>query len=479
MHKNSPDRRSTSRRRFLRSAAGISLGLPLLDAFTRPGRAAAAAPAKPVFAAIVVEMNGVQQGDATGQNEPERFWPASLGPLTEASMTADADRATSSLSAYASKLLMVRNIRLPFGTDGCAHSSSGNQLLTAAKYGPAGAKSLAFGESVDNYIGRAVGTEPLNLYAGSKGGYIDDHISFRGSKDVRVGEGDPWIAYQKIVGMNNGSAAAAAAIAAGRKSVNDFLRAEIGDLRARTNLSMDDRRRLDLHFQAIRDIEVKVTTNLPDTVTADMKSVDGQHRTDAARLKVVELQYDLMAFALASGYTQIVVLQSGDGTDGMQYVIDGVTLPRFHPLSHRATSDSTIGNSPMAAQMVIWHHQIDIIRLNLFKHLLDNMAMYTTPEGSLLDVGFALWTNSVATGYHRQTNIPFIIAGGARGYFKSGQHLTAAGGPITDTASKCVANNQMLNTLIGAFGIQKPTGAPVDDFGDPSLPKGVLPLLTS
>jgi hypothetical protein len=479
MSEHSPDRRVTSRRRLLRGAAGLSVGLPLLDAFARPRGASGATPAKPVFAAIVVEMNGVQQGDSSGQNEPERFWPSSLGALTQTSMDADSGRATSVLSAYASKLLMVRNIRLPFGAAGCAHSSSGNQLLTAAKYGPAGAKSLAFGESVDNYIGRMVGREPLNLYAGSKGGYIDDHISFRGPSDVRVGEGDPWVAYQKIVGMNNGNAAAAAAIASGRKSVNDFLREELTGLRGRSDLSMDDRRRLDLHFQAIRDIEVKVTTNLPDSVTADMKTVDGKQRTDAARLKVVELQYDIMAFALASGYTQIVVLQSGDGTDGMQYVIDGVTLPRFHPLSHRATSDSTIGDSPMKGQMEIWHHQIDIIRLNLFKHLLDNMAMYTTPEGSLLDVGFAMWTNTVATGYHRQTNLPFLIAGDARGYFKTGQHVTANGGPISDAAKDCVTNNQLLNTLIGAFGVQKPGGGPVDDFGDASLPKGVLTGLTS
>ena len=61
----------------------------------------------------------------------------------------------------------------------------------------------------------------------------------------------------------------------------------------------------------------------------------------------------------------------------------------------------------------------------------------------------------------------------------AGRHLTANGGPISDATKDCVTNNQLLNTLNGAFGIQKPGGAPVDDFGDASLPKGVLTPLTS
>ncbi len=459
------------RRALLRGVGGVAVGLPLLDIMT-PRRAHAATPS-PVFGAVVVEMNGVQQGQADGSGEAERFWPAALGALTTASMTAASDRATSVLAGYADKLLMIRNIRLPFGTDGCAHSSSGNQLLTAAKYGPAGAKSLAFGESFDNYVGRSLGFEPLNLYAGPKGGYIDDHISFRGTSDVRVGENNPFTAYQKIVGLNR-SPQLAAQVAAGRKSVNDFVRLELNALRARTDLSAADRHRLDTHFEAIRDIEIKIVSELPVATQDEMKAMDGSAGTDQNRLSAVRLQYDVMAFALASGFTQLVVIQVGDGTCSMQYTLDGMILPRFHPISHRATSDSTIGDSPDKDKMEIWHHRIDMLRLDLFKHLLDQLAAFSTPEGNLLEVGFALWTNTVATGFHRQTNIPWIIGGNARKFFKNGFHMTADGGPLNDSMDQNVANNRLLNTLIGAFGVRKADGSPVDDFGDPTLPHGTL-----
>ncbi len=466
-----PLKHLVGRRAFLRGAGGVAIGLPLLDIML-PRRAHAAAPS-PVFGAVVVEMNGVQQGQADGSGEAERFWPSALGALSTASMTAAPDRATSVLADYADKLLMIRNISLPFGAEGCAHSSSGNQLLTAAKYGPAGAKSLAFGESFDNYVGRSLGFDPLNLYVGPKGGYIDDHISFRGKNDVRVGENNPFTAYQKIVGLNH-SPQQAAQVAAGRKSVNDFVRVELNALRARTDLSAADRQRLDTHFDAIRDIEVKIASELPVATRDEMKAIDGKAGTDQNRLAAVRLQYDITAFALASGFTQLVVVQVGDGTDSMQYTLDGMVLPRFHPLSHRATSDSGFGDSSDKDKMVVWHHRIDALRLGLFKHLLDQLAAFSTPEGNLLEVGFALWTNHIATGFHRQTNIPWIIAGNARHYFKNGLHLTANGGALSDDMAKNVANNQLLNTLIGAFGVRKADGSPVDDFGDPSLARGTL-----
>ena len=34
--------------------------------------------------------------------------------------------------------------------------------------------------------------------------------------------------------------------------------------------------------------------------------------------------------------------------------------------------------------------------------------------------------------------------------------------------------NKMLNTLLTAAGVTKTGGAPTDDFGEPSLPKGIF-----
>lgn len=42
------------------------------------------------------------------------------------------------------------------------------------------------------------------------------------------------------------------------------------------------------------------------------------------------------------------------------------------------------------------------------------------------------------------------------------------------TEAKKYRTNRMLNTLISAAGVRKSGGAPVDDFGDTSLAKGVV-----
>jgi hypothetical protein len=327
-------------------------------------------------------------------------------------------------------------------------------------------------------MGRLLGREPLALYAGPKGGYINDHISHRGPKDVRIAESNPWLAYMRMIGMAPATTPELAMkIASRRASVNDLVRAELQETLARKDLSQLDRQRLDMHFTNLREIEVKLTRELaPADVTA-LRAMDGKHRSNTTRLQVERMQMDLIAFAFASGYTQVGFLQCGDGTDGMTYTVDGVTLTRFHLISHRASSDGAVSDGTMP-DAVNQHHQIDRIVMRQWKYFLDKLASVQTPEGSLLDVGYAVWCNHVGTGNHNYHNIPYLIAGKARGYFKTGQYMSASG-TVSSSSSGNVTNNKLLNSFINAMGLRKEGGAPIDDFGDPSLPKGLLPGLTA
>src|SRR4051794_4759799 len=91
------------RRLFLRGAAGVLVGLPLLETFPSPKKAKAAAGQSAFpYAIFVRQGNGVQQGHY--QDEPDRFWPTKLGPLTKQGMTADGDQAVNVLSEFADKL---------------------------------------------------------------------------------------------------------------------------------------------------------------------------------------------------------------------------------------------------------------------------------------------------------------------------------------------------------------------------------------
>ena len=272
-------RPSLSRRLFLWGAGGVAVGLPFLEGL-QPRRLRAAPPERPRFAAFVRQANGCQQAEGM---EPEGFWPHDLGAVTNETLSGvDADRAVSELAEFADKLLLVRGTQFAFPGNGCGHSGGGNQVLTAAKVSldPMGNKSLAMGESVDTRIARELNgpanPEPLTLYAGPMAGYINEVLSYRGALDLRPADRNPWSVYTKMIGITQLPKELIAQIKARRTSVNDLLREQMTALMSKPALSSADKGRLQIHFDAIRDIEVELACQLPpDDEIAAMEAQQG------------------------------------------------------------------------------------------------------------------------------------------------------------------------------------------------------------
>ncbi len=459
-------KRGFSRRGFLRGAGTVALGLPMLDVFAR-APLARAQEANKRFAVFIRQGNGVAQA---GNGEPERFWPKALGALTTAQMMAETDRAVVELASHAGKLLIVKGTKFAFPGNGCGHSGGANQVLTAAKVSPdpSGAKSLAMGESVDNRMAAAInpeGREPLTLMTGATQGYLPVVLSYRGAKMLRGADNDPFVVYKRMTGLNGVDGAVVDEIATRRKSVNDLVRERLNAFLSRTDLSGDDRKRLDLHLTSIRDVEVRMACTLPEMRQMEL---DGVNPTDSKNyIAVTQMHMDLVALSFACDYSRVATIQMGQGNDATQFSIpgfrNGELLPRFHQISHRIFSDGSEGDPIDGAQDM--HHQIDKLHARLFKYLVDKLASYSTPEGTLLDAGFAAWTNDLSHGVsHGYTNIPWVIAGSAGGYLKQGQYVDAGN----------VTHNKLFNTLLNAVGVRKDDGSPVDDFGDPGLSKGEI-----
>jgi hypothetical protein len=483
-----------NRRMVLRGAGGLMLGLPLLETFM-PRKAAAQTALRSPFVLIVVGDNGVVQAgvNLNVASEPERFWPTATGALTNASMTADkATRSTGELAAYAEKLLIVRGINLPFSSNGCSHSAADAQILTGANITPGSTNCKAKGISVDTAIATAKnppGRDPLVLHAGmfSPGGTgfdIPGYVSYVTPQQPRVYLDSPYKAYQTIIGaIGNGStltSAQAQALmqrAARSTSINDILRPQIQALLTRPDLSQSDHDRLDQHLTAIRDIEVKITTTaftVPDADVTTMKMIDPKPYDQSTRDTSVKLFMELMAFSAAADYSRVAVLKIGDRIDDHVYTYNGQSA-KFHDVSHR-----------QVANAIDFHQFIDRMMLNYYKYLLDTVSAYNTPTGPLLDQGVTIYCNQCATGAHSFSNIPWIQAGTANGYFKQGQYVVTGNGqqPAGSQDGKggdgtVSGVNKLLNTLLTAAGVTKTGGGPTDNFGDPSLPKGILTELVA
>lgn len=474
---------------ILRSAGGLMLGLPLLETFL-PRSAKAQEAARSPFVLLVVSDNGVVQGGVTlgGAGEPEMFWPTQMGPLTQQSLLADKpSRAIGELSDHAERLLVVRGVNLPFNSTGCSHSAADAQILTGAKITSGSTNAVATGISVDTAIAAAKnlpGRDPLAMHAGmfSPGGTgfdIPGYVSYVSPNQPRVYIDSPYKAYQAIIGAvgdgTTGSAAEAEAEAlrAGRsKSINDVLRPQLQQLLGRTDLSASDRKRLDQHLTAIRDIETQMSATLhtiPDATVEAMRGIDPRPYDQNIREQAVRLFMDLMAFSAAADYSRVAVLKIGDRIDDHVYDINGQSF-KFHDASHRAVANG-----------LEFHHAVDRIMMNHYKYLLDVMSSYDTPMGPLLDQGVTIWTNQCATGAHSFSNVPWILSGTANGFFKQGQYVTVGNGEMPGGSQDGVGGdgsvsgvNKMLNTLLAAAEVTKEDGSPVDDFGDGSLPKGLF-----
>lgn len=445
--------RNLSRRLFLSSAAGVTVGLPLLEGFG-PRSARAQEEGAFRYAIFLRQGNGIVQED---------FWPSQAGTLTSASMQADADmgdKATSVLAPYADRLNLLHGVGYSHSGSGCGHADGCFQCLTAStKNGNFSNETLAMGESIDWAISQqldADGVEPVSLYAGATSSFLGDVILYRGPMERRAGERDPMNAYMRLfgdmLGEEDGQDAALERLALQRKSVNDVVRTQMQELLARPELSMNDRKRLDDHFSAIRDLEVKIASGCQVTPLAEVPASD----LDA----LVETQIDLIVMAMACGKSHAATLCIGNGNDQTQYVIDGQVMERYHHISHRVRSDGSDGEPIPDAELL--HHRIDKKFAGYFKYLLERLDSVETPTGTLLDDGVSAWFNDLASGPpHGSKPVPWVLAGGAAGNLHTGQYLR---GDYTI--------NKVLNTIGAAVGMTNGDGAPLDDFGDPAYSKG-------
>jgi hypothetical protein len=435
------------------------LGLPALDIFE--GRAAkaagpAAAPTKKIYSAMMIQQNGAVQGHG---GDPDMFWPRALGPIDANAMaTTDADRTTSELKDYASKLIFVRGLNFHYSNN---HGGGNVAALSGSPVMGGGDTSMVpVGPSIDFFIANSLtpGTDPLTLYAGKKGTYRDDALSFGLGGKLRIGDNNPWNVYNRVMGLAAADPATIMKLAVKRKSINDLIRADLQSLLARTDLSQADRSRIDLHLTSVRDLEVGMTATIggPPLDTAGMQMVNGTHTTDANMETVVGFQMDLIAFAFASDRVRTATLQVGGCNDHTQYTVNGVQYPPYHFISHHVMSDGD--NGTPIANAVNLLHEIDKIHARYFKRLLDRLAAYTLPQGgTLLDSSVNLWVNSISDGPpHSGSNIPHVLAGGAGGFLKTGTHLMTSG-----------YTSKVLNTIVSACGVRTAAGGLVDNFGDP------------
>ncbi|MEM1417735.1 MAG: DUF1552 domain-containing protein [Myxococcota bacterium] len=471
-----------SRRRFLMSAGGAALGVPLLDVL-KPrgaglGRAQATTPDRRLI--VFFTCNGYDKS----RFHPLGNWntPLNAERLPEG-------QALSAVRDYADRMLVLRGVHtVPRGyyddpAPGCEHDKGMGSKLTAQPLDPD--TYFPMGESVDQLIARRInpgGRAPLTLMVGPYDERVNGMISSRGPNAPVFGENNPWTAYQRITGLV-GDEGGMDRVLRRRESVLDVVGDDLEELRA-LPMSARDRMKLETHVESVRQLELDlVATGLcgDRSLQAELELIDPANVVSEAYFKQMgRLQTEVLALAMRCGGQRVATLQWGSGARGPIFRWDGMEHEyNHHKISHGNTRDDDSGAPLLGALDMM--HQIDSWYAQRFADLLDVLDDADEGEhGSVLDQSAVLWINELSDGaVHDYKDLPVVLAGSAGGRLTTGRYLKMTRLEDVKSADDSGGCNKLLNTLINVMTMSGPGDARTTDFGWEGAPPGEFRELES
>jgi hypothetical protein len=115
----------------------------------------------------------------------------------------------------------------------------------------------------------------------------------------------------------------------------------------------------------------------------------------------------------------------------------------YHQITHDEPTDATLGYQVKTSQLAG-------MVMQAFGDFITEMDAIKEGDGTLLDHSLIMGFSD--TGYakiHSLDNIPMLLAGGANGKHKTGQHIASKGEPVTRLSLTAM---QMVGTPVGEFG---------------------------
>ncbi|MBO6933839.1 MAG: DUF1552 domain-containing protein [Deltaproteobacteria bacterium] len=442
-----------SRRTLLRGAGGAALALPFLEAMLGPRRSVAQTGAVPKRVIFWFTSCGPV---------PETWWPT--GGETDFALP----MAMQPLEPFRDRILIPDGVQMTTaiersgGRNGHDVGTGHAMVCRPLQEGPSGFGEFghlwdgsAGGISIDQHIADAVGedTRFKSLEYGVRAQGIrqavPSRISYRAAFEPVIPMHGPAAAFDRVFGPLTGDAAAQARQARRRELVLGAVQGELGRLRPR--LGSDDRRRVDAHVAALDDITSRLdgfdgaVCNVPER--GDTTNVPEWGR----------LHLDMMARAMACDLTRVASIQWANGQSGMRHEWLGQS-DAHHSLSHRGDSDTDARNQVSA---------IDRWYMEQFAYLLGALDSVEAGDGqTLLDHTTVVWVNEQTKGIgnvHRFTRMPYVIAGGGGGYWRTGRKVDVEGRSHSD----------MFVNVMHAMGMSDTS------FGDPDFCTGPIDALSA
>jgi len=444
-----------SRRTLLRGA-GVSLGLPWLEAMLpeammpSSARAQSPAPQNPVRMAVLYMPNGVNTA---------HWYPEGVGRDFQLSATLEP------LAGLNDQILVLSNLWNAGAKGGDGHYCKESAILTCATIKKTPGVDLANGTSMDQLAAQRLGEHtplpslelgiaPVAVGVDLAVGYTriyGSHISWSNANTPLARELNPRGVYERLYRAGTAQTGDAA------KLDTLLLDRVLGDARRlRAEVGAADGVRLDEYLSVMRSIEQRVQraskgekrdwkARVPLRPEAAPTDQPGNHEEHC------RLMLDMIATAFQSDTTRISTFMFGNAVSNVSFrFLEGVSLGH-HDTSHHGKTEDKLRQYQLVNR---WH-------VAQYAYLLRKLKSMKEGDSTVLDNSMILFGSALSDGdSHNPHKLPLVLGGRGGGRIDAGQHLK-----YTDDTP--LAN--LYVSMLDAFG------APVERFADSTGPlPGVL-----
>jgi len=400
-------------RRAVLKGAGVTLGLPFLDAMVPAGTALAQTAAVPKLRTGFFYLpHGAIMGNTSHGPAADRWTPSGSGANFKLSPI------LSSLEPYKKYVSSFGNLENA-ATAGSVHTFTPATWLSATRPDTGGPKAhMAI--TLDQVIAKVISQDtPLpslevssetivQAAAGSGGSYTT--LSFRDAESPLPMEANPRKVFLQLFGEGD-TPQERTSISHQTNSILDLIMDRTKQLQGK--LGASDKAVLDGYLESVREIERRTqmagakdlsALKIPDAPVGEQDNFDEQ----------VKLMFDLIALAYQADLTRVAsYIMVAEGTNR---TYNHIGVPdSFHPVSHHANDLERINK---LVKIQSWH-------VEKFAEFIAKLAATPDGQGSLLDHSIFMYGSNMSNSdLHNNYPEPNILVGGGNGKMKlGGQHI--------------------------------------------------------
>jgi hypothetical protein len=397
------------------------------------------------------------------------YWPPN--ETSDGGFELENDSMLEPLAPHKDDIILINGLDLYAApnTVSCQHAFGMGAILTNVAQPPpygyggyagnGGVGTDTNGMSIDQYVASIIGNQSrfrsleLGVQTSTSTVYADDaytRMCYSAPNTPVVPDDNPASVYSRLF---DAFLPDQRAVTTRRKSLLDMAYMDLKDLSYR--VSPTERAKLDLHLQAIEDIEHS-WTGLDLACTApDSPDID-EYDENANFPEVLKAQIDLLVTAIACGMTNVGSLQMSQTISYMVQTWLGHSTD-WHALSHAVSYGADATEQYIAGTRFFMEN---------VSYLLDRLKSFPDPDiygGTLLDTTIVLVVHELSNSVlHTYTKEQFILAGNACGQWQTGKYYDIDGHN----------HSELLVSICQAMGID------IDTFGEPDSGSGGLAVLS-